>query len=475
MKSGIRIITKLLRNVGKEKTFRLNSKRVKIGILAVVMLAAVLGSQIARSITPGNISDIALTKPPSKTLISQENPAEGVTAIEEKWERQYENYFGGNLADLSMTTDQIAIKLLLLGIQTGKRPAVIWEIPQPEQLKLLLITPGSKPIAMNIPDANREDLLRVVTRLYRSIANPRSVNTKAYREPAQQLYQWMVAPIASKLEAENIDTLLFCMGGGLRSVPLAVLHDGEHFLVEKYSISLIPAFNLIETDYAQIQNSPVLAMGASEFTDLNPLPAVPVELETIAQELWPGKMFLNQTFTLENLQAQLASGKYKIVHLATHAEFQPGPPSNSFIQFWDSKLQLDRIAELDWNKTPIELLVLSACKTAVGDKDAELGFAGLALKAGVKSALASLWPVSDVGTLGLMTEFYQHLQTASIKAEALRQAQIAMLEGKVRLEGGELLGSNRDMSLPPALAELGNENLGHPYYWAAFTMISSPW
>ncbi len=130
---------------------------------------------------------------------------------------------------------------------------------------------------------------------------------------------------------------------------------------------------------------------------------------------------------------------------------------------------------IDWNKRPVELLVISACQTAVGDKNAELGFAGLALQAGVKSAIASLWQVSDAGTLALMTEFYQHLQTAPIKAEALRQAQIAMIEGKVRLEGGELRGSNRGLSLPPALVRLGNENLGHPYYWAAFTMISSPW
>jgi len=245
--------------------------------------------------------------------------------------------------------------------------------------------------------------------------------------------------------------------------------------VENYSISRIPAFNLIEKDYVGLQNSPVLAMGASEFTDLNPLPAVPVEIKTIAQELWQGKVFLNETFTLQNLKAQLASQDYKIVHLATHAEFQPGAPSNSFIQFWDSKLKLDRMRSIDWNRTPIELLVLSACKTAVGDKDAELGFAGLALQAGVKSAIASLWQVSNAGTLALMTEFYQHLQTAPIKAEALRQAQIAMIEGKVRLEGGELRGSNRGLSLPPALAKLGNENLRHPYYWAAFTMISSPW
>ncbi len=184
-----------------------------------------------------------------------------------------------------MTPDQMAVKLSLLGIQTGKKPAVIWVFPQPEQLRLMLSTPGSKPAAWNIPRANPRALLREVNRLRRAVANPRKINTNAYLQPAQQLYQWMVAPIADKLEAENIDTLLFCLGDGLRTLPLAVLHDGEHFLVEKYSISRIPAFNLIETDYDPIKKSPVLAMGASEFTEINPLPAVPIELETIAQEL----------------------------------------------------------------------------------------------------------------------------------------------------------------------------------------------
>jgi CHAT domain-containing protein len=131
--------------------------------------------------------------------------------------------------------------------------------------------------------------------------------------------------------------------------------------------------------------------------------------------------------------------------------------------------------QLRWNNPPVELLVLSACQTAIGDKNAELGFSGLAVQAGVKSAVASLWEVSDEGTLGLMVEFYRDLKTAPIKAEALRQAQIAMLKGQVRLEEGQLHNSRGSISLPPALAALENENLSHPYYWAAFIVVGSPW
>ena len=137
--------------------------------------------------------------------------------------------------------------------------------------------------------------------------------------------------------------------------------------------------------------------------------------------------------------------------------------------------------DLKWNNPPLELLALSACRTALGDKEAELGFAGLALQSGAKSALASLWYVSDAGTLALMSEFYQQLKISTpkdppiIKAEALRQAQIAEIEGKVTIEGGQLRSSRGKTPLPPSIPKLDSKDLSHPYYWAAFSIIGSPW
>jgi len=271
--------------------------------------------------------------------------------------------------------------------------------------------------------------------------------------------------------------LIFSMDTGLRTLPIAALHDGKQFLVEKYSFSLIPSLSLTDTRYFDLRNSQVLAMGVSEFppdSDQPPLPAVPLELSTV-NSIWPGISLLNNQFTIENLRARRAQGKYPIIHLATHGEFQAGGASNSYIQFWDRKLHLDELRELKFNESPVELLVLSACSTAVGDDDAELGFAGLAVQAGVKSALASLWYVSDAGTLGLMTEFYQQLRRVPIKAEALRQAQLAMLRGDVRLQDGYLYNSRNRAPLPRSLANRGNRSLSHPYFWAAFTLIGSPW
>jgi CHAT domain-containing protein len=219
----------------------------------------------------------------------------------------------------------------------------------------------------------------------------------------------------------------------------------------------------------------VLAMGAEKFADLKPLPAVPMELSLITSSLWQGRSLLNEAFTLENLKTQRQQNPFGIIHLATHAVFQAGAPSNSYIELWNEKLRLNELPKLDLRNPPVTLLVLSACKTALGNEQAELGFAGLAVQAGVRSAIASLWSVSDEGTLGLMTQLYQQLKQSPIKAEALRQAQLAMLKGQVHLTDGQLVTSNKSIALPQELARLGDKKLEHPYFWAGFTIIGSPW
>ncbi len=299
----------------------------------------------------------------------------------------------------------------------------------------------------------------------------------AYLPYAQKLYQWLIAPIESELEAFNIDTLIFVMDAGLRSLPLAALHDGEQFLVEKYSIGSVPSISLTDTSYQALKDSQVLAMGASEFPNsgLDDLPSVPTELSTITEKLWSGESVLNEQFTLDNLRTMRQKNRFDVVHLATHADFNQ---KDAYIQFWDEEVGLDDLRDLQLYQPPIvELLVLSACKTAVGDPDAEMGFAGLAVRTGVKSALASLWQVNDAGTSALMSEYYHQLsqEEITIKAEALRQAQLAMLRGQVRIESGKLVANGVEVPLPKALESLPNKDFSHPYYWAGFTMIGSPW
>ncbi len=348
------------------------------------------------------------------------------------------------------------------------------KVKNPEdQLELVLVTSEGSPIRKRVAGTTRQQVLKVAQAFRSEVTNVQS--RRGYMAPAQQLYKWLVAPLEADLKARGIQNLVFLMDTGLRSIPLAALHDGQEFLVEKYSIGLMPSLTLTDTRYKSIKEMQVLAMGVGKFADLQPLPGVPVELSLITPSPWQGKSFLNEAFTLENLKVQRQRQPFGIIHLATHATFQPGEPSQSYIELWDTKLRLNQLGELGWNNPPLELLVLSGCKTALGDEQAELGFAGLAVQAGVKSAIASLWSVSDEGTLGLMTELYQKLKQAPIKAEALRQAQISMIKGKVRLKGGQLVTSTKAVSLPPELSKLGNRNLEHPYFWASFTMIGSPW
>ena len=414
-----------------------------------------------------------------------------IASIEEIFSREYTEYLEiNNPQTISLGEAQTILQEIEQA--TGVKPAVIYvfflptaaSLAEPhssqtktlaaanDQLELVLLTSKGKPIRRRVTGAKREQVLKVVeaSRSTSDIRQPR-----AYMLPMQQLYQWLVAPLESDLQALQINNLAFVMDSGLRSIPLAAMHDGKKFIVEKYSVGLMPSLSLTDTRYRSVQNLQVLAMGAEKFTQQNDLPAVPVELNAIASQIWPGKSLLNDQFTIPNLIQARSLKPFGIVHLATHGEFKAGKPSNSYIQFWQDQLSLDKLRQLGLNEPPTELLVLSACRSALGDKEAELGFAGLAVQAGVKSALGSLWYVSDAGTLALMTSFYEYLKRAPIKAEALRKAQLAMLKGEVKLQGGQLITPDGNIPLPPELSKLGDKTLTHPYYWSAFTMIGSPW
>lgn len=346
-------------------------------------------------------------------------------------------------------------------------------IPSPQdRLELLLILPEGNPIRKST-HANRTEALEVAERFRRTITNVR--RPSAYRKSARQMYDWLLEPLEPHLQNANIETLIYVLDTGLRTLPLAALHDGNDFAIARYSLSLTPSLALLDLRPPELANSKILAMGAESFTEQEPLPAVPVELSTITENYWQGTTYLNENFTRSNLTKVRDNTAYGIVHLSTHADIRPGKPSESYIQLWDDKLALDELPELGWNDAEVELLVLSACRTAVNSPEAELGFAGLTVAAGVRSAIGSLWYVSDIGTLGLMLNFYDRLQASSIKAEALRQAQLSLLRGETRFEGGELVVGTERFPLTPDLVEFGDRNFTHPYYWSAFTLIGNPW
>jgi filamentous hemagglutinin family protein len=404
---------------------------------------------------------------------------ESVAVLEQSRSLEFSHYFGDDFSRNAATVESVRDSLGEIEQQTGTRSAIVYVTLLSNQIDLVIFTANGQALRKTVSNVNRVQLLETAKTFRTEILDPRYRDSQQYLKSAQQLYQWLIAPLEGELNAQGIDTLLFSMDSGLRSLPIAALHDGQQFLVEKYSLSLIPSVTLTDMRYRSLQDTQVLGMGASQFANLNPLPAVPVELETITQSLWQGNTFIDQQFTRENLIQQRQQHPYPIIHLATHGEFRAGDPSQSYIQLWgEEQIKLDELRKLGWHEPAVELLVLSACQTALGDEQAELGFAGLAVQAGVKSALASLWYVSDEGTLGLMTEFYTYLSQVKIKSDALRKAQLAMIQGDVIIESGQLRGSlsrGAVVQLPQGLDQSGTMNLSHPYYWAGFTMIGSPW
>ncbi|MGV2828703.1 CHAT domain-containing protein [Myxosarcina sp. GI1(2024)] len=405
------------------------------------------------------------------------------------------------------STTEISQRLGQLWLQTGNKPAFINISLQSNQLESFVVLPTVEESALEnssaiastkisavtpnntqaatirktLKNTSRSSLLATAEQFRQEVSNIENLRQTTYIESAKELYQQLIEPIEGELKANEIDVLVFSMDSGLRLLPIAALHDGQQFLIEKYAVALVPSFGLTDTRYVNLNRSSILAMGASEFTEQAALPTIPVELATIVSDPRQGEIFLNEEFTIANFKAQnVGQQPFPIIHLGTHAEFQAGSLENSYIQFYDDKLNLSELRtisdELGWNSsntTPVELLVLSACQTALGDEEAELGFAGLAVQAGVKSALASLWYISDLGTLALMSEFYDRLGNTLTKAEALRQTQLAMLEGKVLVDNGQIELTNGDsVALPPEFPR-GSLELSHPYFWSAFTLIGN--
>ncbi len=399
----------------------------------------------------------------------------------------------------------ISHRLAQLAEQTGKKPAFINISLQSNQLQSFVVLPeqtlantknsvvasselnsidspqpSNLVIRKTVKDTSRKDLLATANQFREEVSDVRKLSDASYMASAQELYEVLIRPIEAELEANDIDILVFSMDSGLRLLPVAALHDGEQFLVEKYAMGIVPSFGLTDTRYVSPAQSSILAMGASEFEEQIALPTMPIELNTIIGTPRHGELFLNEQFTISNFVAQNSrETPFSIIHLGTHAEFKAGNQNDSYIQFYDDKLKMPQLQKLSdqlgWNTdaSPVELLVLSACETALGDEKAELGFAGLAVQAGVKSALASLWYVSDLGTLALMGEFYDQLSNTLIKAEALRQTQLEMLQGNVKVADRQVkLSSGADLALPEDFPD-GTLTLAHPYFWSSFTLIGN--
>lgn len=416
---------------------------------------------------------------------------EEIAALEQRNLSELSDYFGRPLFEEALDIDEVQALLREAVEKRNNRTAIVSvNITEPnanlgeteptetqQQLELIVMTPEALPRRFILPGAELESLTQTASDFRDNLLTSVRRRNDSFMPQAQALYQMLVAPLADTLAEANIDTLLYSMRSGLRLLPIAALHDGEEYLIENYSVGMLPSLSLLNAQFDQsIADAQVLAMGASSFDSFAPLPGVPIEVDRI-RDRWPGETFLNEDFTKDVLLEQRSQTPYELIHLATHAAFNPGDVNNSYIQLWgDNTLRLGDLLEMDWDSPTVDLLVLSACRTAVGSAEAEMGFAGLAVGAGVRSAVASVWSVSDLGTLALMDEFYNQLSAQPIKAEALRAAQLSMLHGQTELVDGQLvMPAGESISLPENLTINDQADLSHPYYWAGFTMIGSPW
>ena len=367
---------------------------------------------------------------------------------------------------------------------------VIYPLVLEDRLWLLWAADGRVVSRREVP-VTRTELGRAVIEFRALLEDPYS-DLEQLKALGQQLYGWLVAPLAPELEANQIQHLVFAPDRTIRYLPLAALHDGEQYLVENYTVTNILSAAL--TDVSRrvpvgSQGTSVLGAGVSQgFENFAPLGYVPIELDTIIRDrnnpqdtvgFYAGQQLLDGDFTYRTLRDAL--GGQQFLHIATHGEFVASDRSASYLLMGDGqRLPIADIETLGSYLQDVHLVVLSACQTALGGPDEEgLEIAGLAyyfLNSQVDAVMASLWSVNDASTSQLMQGFYSSLaagtETSPItKAAALRQAQLDLIEGN-QIDPGS---GERFTLVPddPAIAELPNPRLSHPYYWAPFILIGN--
>ncbi|MBC1240937.1 CHAT domain-containing protein [Nostoc sp. 2RC] len=275
-------------------------------------------------------------------------------------------------------------------------------------------------------------------------------------QQAQKLYDWIIRPFVKDLESLQIETLVFVPDGILRSIPMAALHDGEKFLIEKYAIATTPSLTLTNLG-TSTKKLRALIVGLTKDAIVDgckckALSHVATEIRQVQQQIPDSKQLLDENFTRHRLELELHQSFYPIIHIATHGEFSQLLDDTFLVTGDNQKLTITELSRifrsLNQENKIIDLLMLTACESAIGNDNAVFGLAGVAVQGGVKTAIAPLWSINDAATVDLVTKFYQAWCHSGVsKAEALRIAQRS------------LIASNGASS--------------HPAYWAGFILVGN--
>jgi CHAT domain-containing protein len=326
--------------------------------------------------------------------------------------------------------------------------AVIYPVILSDRLEVILSTPG-QPLRHYSTAMRREEVEAGIQRMRTALR--RTAFSQERLAIMGQLYDWLIRPLATDLTQASTQTLIFVLDGPLRSLPMAALHDGDRYLIEQYQIAITPSLQLMNPRKFSSHNLRALVAGLSEGTaESMPLPGVQQEVKLIQQKI-PAHVLLDRNFTTQAINAETTTFPFSLVHFATHGQFG-SEAEKTFIKTWDGRLTINDLQRLlkqlsIENKSVVELLVLSACQTAEGDNRAALGMAGLAVRSGARSTLATLWAVNDASTAQFIAEFYQHLLQPQVsKAQAVRSAQLALIRSK---------------------------EFNNPFYWAPFVLVGN--
>ncbi|NEO83035.1 MAG: CHAT domain-containing protein [Spirulina sp. SIO3F2] len=360
------------------------------------------------------VSLLLATPQPSQTELEQaRNTIEGLQLAE------LDNYFQEACADLEAQNID----------QADPAATVFYPIILPDKLAVILAQAGQplRYYQTAIPQAQLEQQLdQLLMDLH-----PAADYEKRLAN-AGQLYDWLIRPAQAQQALHNTKTLVFVLDGMLRNIPMSVLYDGEHYLIEQYAIAFSPGLQLLQGQPLSDRNLDAVVGGISAARgQFRALPEVEREVERIAQQT-DSTTLINAEFTSAAVSQAVQTRPIDVVHLATHGQFSSNPEETFFLT-WNGRINVRELADILQNRQqaegkPIELLVLSACDTATGDDRATLGLAGLAVKSGVRSTVATLWPIKDQVAAQLMIDFYEQLLTPGVtRAEALRQAQLRLL------------------------------------------------
>ncbi|MBW4476054.1 MAG: CHAT domain-containing protein [Tolypothrix brevis GSE-NOS-MK-07-07A] len=374
-----------------------------------------------------NISSLPFTPP--QFSVSQDNLKQARNVIEGLQLSELENFFREACLEAKpKQIDDVVDKI-------DPTAAVIYPLILKDRIEIILKLPNQAKLSHYTTYKEAKEVELNLDKLGQFLREPDRIND--VQKLSQQLYGWLIQPLEVDLAQMNIKTLVFVLDGSLRNIPMGVLYDGKQkqYLIQKYAIALAPGLQLIDPKPFQRRELNVLIAGVSEQRQIEgrsfaPLKNVVVELQKVQSSIPKSQELINRTFTEKNVQNQIKQAPFSIVHIATHGEFSSNA-EKTFILTWEQLLKVkdfDNLLRLrNRSDRAIELLVLSACQTASGDKRATLGLAGIAVRAGTRSTLATLWSVEDQSTAELMNLFYQELAQGKTKAEALRHAQLALL------------------------------------------------